>query len=120
MADETSPGIRSARARLGALALHAQGKTTTEAARAAFKSKFLSEVDPSGILSEAERERRAQFAQKAHYVRLALRSAEARRARSAQKARAVNKTTASGQKTPDAATREEDSVSSTAHGAPLV
>lgn len=53
----------------------------TKAARAAFVSKFERDVDPDGILPVEERLRRADMARKAHYTRLALKSAEARRRR---------------------------------------
>jgi hypothetical protein len=52
----------------------------TKAARAAFVSKFEREVDPDGVLPIGERLRRAEMARKAHYTRMALKSAEARRA----------------------------------------
>ena len=67
------------RSRLAAHTLHAKGGTNTVPARAAFKKKFLDQVDPDRKLSEAERQRRAKHAQKAHFYRLALKSAEARR-----------------------------------------
>lgn len=53
----------------------------TKAARAAFVSKFERDVDPDGVLPSEERLRRADMARKAHYIRLALKSAEARRRR---------------------------------------
>jgi hypothetical protein len=52
-------------------------------ARAAFNARFEREVDPDGVLPEAERARRAQCARKAYYQRLALLSAQARRRRTA-------------------------------------
>jgi hypothetical protein len=78
-----SPEERSVRARLGALSLHAthNPKETTKAARAAFNAKFEEEVDPQGILEPAERARRASYARKAYYTRMALASAKARRKR---------------------------------------
>ncbi|HYK94345.1 MAG TPA: hypothetical protein VE011_00540 [Candidatus Dormibacteraeota bacterium] len=56
----------------------------TKAARAAFVSKFERDVDPDGVLPLEERLRRAEMARKAHYTRLALRSAEVRRKRRGQ------------------------------------
>lgn len=53
----------------------------TKAARAAFVSKFERDVDPDGVLPLEERLRRAEMARKAHYTRLAIRSAEVRRRR---------------------------------------
>jgi hypothetical protein len=78
-----SPEIRALRGRLGAYALHAahDPKLTTAAARSAFLSRFERDVDPHGTLPDAERQRRAAFAKKAHFARLALRSAQARAAR---------------------------------------
>lgn len=72
--------------RLGAYALHARGGTTTEAARAAFLTRFEAEVDPDGTLPPDERARRAMFAKKAYYIRLAAMSAAVRRRRMARKA----------------------------------
>jgi hypothetical protein len=62
--------------------MHMQGKTNTASARAALERKFEVEVDPDGLLPNEERKRRAEFARKAYYTRLALKSAEARRGRS--------------------------------------
>ncbi len=69
------------RARLGAFAQHARYDTreTTRAAREAFARRFEREVDPDGVLPEAERARRAEAAKRAHFQRMALRSAQARR-----------------------------------------
>lgn len=57
----------------------------TAAARVAADARFEREVDPDGVLPVAERHRRAQQARKAHYARMALRSAQARRAKNTQK-----------------------------------
>jgi hypothetical protein len=54
----------------------------TAPARAAFLDSFEREVDPNFVLPETER-RRAEHARKAHFARLALKSAEVRRARKA-------------------------------------
>ncbi|WP_436792611.1 hypothetical protein [Actinospongicola halichondriae] len=51
----------------------------TEKARAAFLDKFEREVDPDGDLEPGERARRAAHARKAHFKRLAFKSAKARR-----------------------------------------
>ena len=69
---------RSLRARIGAYALHAKGGTSTQAATAAFLSRFEREVDPDGLLSPEERRRRATFARKAHMTALALKSSRGR------------------------------------------
>lgn len=70
------------RARLGAFALHSRydPKETTKPARAAFMARFEREVDPEGKLEPAERTRRAEYAKRLYFGRLALRSAQARRA----------------------------------------
>ncbi|MCB2177573.1 MAG: hypothetical protein KQH57_17325 [Actinomycetales bacterium] len=51
----------------------------TAPARAALMATFERQVDPDGILSPDERARRAEHARKAHFQRLALKSARARR-----------------------------------------
>ncbi|WP_280413772.1 hypothetical protein [Nocardia carnea] len=53
----------------------------TAKARAAMASKFDQVVDPDGLLSPEERAYRADQARKAHYTRLALKSAKSRRRR---------------------------------------
>lgn len=53
----------------------------TSPARAAFNKRFDDEVDPSRSLPPQERARRAESARKAYFMRLALKSAQARRAR---------------------------------------
>lgn len=77
---------RSMQARLAAYEMHARhdASRTTAAGRAAFLRRFEDEVDPDRVLSDDERARRAEHARKAHFTRLALRSAQARRARAAQ------------------------------------
>lgn len=69
---------RSQRARVAALAMHAQGKTNTAPGTAAFLARFEREVDPDGQLSEAERRGRALAARRAYFARLALASSRAR------------------------------------------
>jgi len=51
----------------------------TAPARQAFDRRFELEVDPDGVLPEAERLRRAEYARKAYFQRLALKSAAARK-----------------------------------------
>lgn len=51
----------------------------TAPARAALMAKFERQVDPDNILQPAERQRRAEHARKAHFQRLALKSAQSRR-----------------------------------------
>ncbi|OCB20818.1 hypothetical protein A5674_04165 [Mycobacterium malmoense] len=48
-------------------------------------AKFEHEVDPDGQLSPTERAKRAEFARRAYYTRLALKSAQARRAKAKPK-----------------------------------
>ncbi|WP_405805649.1 hypothetical protein OG729_10165 [Streptomyces sp. NBC_00210] len=55
----------------------------TAPARAAFNDRFEREVDPDGSLTSAERARRAEYARKAYFARLALKSSQARAAKTA-------------------------------------
>jgi hypothetical protein len=79
-----TPTERSLR---GQLAAHESWARTpdrsarTANARKAMLDKFEQQVDPDGTLSPAERARRAEHARKAHFMRLALKSAQARRRR---------------------------------------
>lgn len=72
---------RILRARQAAYTLHAQrdARETTAAARATFLRRFELEVDPDGVLPEAERLRRATCARKAYFTRLALQRLNAKR-----------------------------------------
>lgn len=67
--------------RIGAYALHSRHdpKQTTQNGRATFLARFEREVDPESTLPVAERQRRAEYAKKAYFSRLAMKSAEARR-----------------------------------------
>jgi hypothetical protein len=53
----------------------------TAPARGAFLSSFERQADPDGILPVAERMRRAEHLKKAHFLRLAMKSAATRKAR---------------------------------------
>jgi hypothetical protein len=83
-ADSTGRSIDSAdmalRGRIGAFRLHATNdpRETTSKARATFRSSFDLLVDPEGRLPIRERARRAEAARRAHYVRIARLSAQAR------------------------------------------
>lgn len=55
----------------------------TQAARDAMARKFEDQVDPDRTLPADERAKRADSARRAHYQRLALKSAKSRRAKSA-------------------------------------
>ncbi|MGW4716756.1 hypothetical protein [Nocardia sp. NPDC004260] len=80
----STPVERTLQARIAA---HESGAKTsdraarTAKARAAMASKFDRIVDPDGLLSPEERAYRADQARKAHYTRLALKSAQVRRRR---------------------------------------
>lgn len=79
-----SPAEHSLASRLGAFQswAHTEDRTArTAAARRAFLDKFEKLADPDGVLLPVERARRAESLRKAHYARLALRSAQARRRR---------------------------------------
>lgn len=85
---ERTEGERSLIARIAASerwAVEPDRRAATAAARAASPvsiTYFEKQVDPDGVLTASERQRRAESARKAHYARLALASAKARRARS--------------------------------------
>lgn len=53
----------------------------TAPARRALDEKFLAQVDPDGLLDPAERALRAEAARRAHFLRMALKSAQVRRRR---------------------------------------
>ena len=80
-----TPAEATLRARIGAHRLHAthDSQRLTERARAAARSaldrRLLAEIDPEHQLSENERARRLGHTRKAHFARLALKSAVARR-----------------------------------------
>jgi hypothetical protein len=73
-----NPDQRRLRSRVAAHAQHAQGKTNTGPAQAAFLQRFLDQVDPDRVLSEEEREKRAAHARKQYFSQLALKSSVAR------------------------------------------
>ena len=83
MSGELTPAERSLRARAAAYRLHSlyDSRQLTASARAAFEQRFARQVDPDGVLPEAERQRRAECARKAYYSALAAKSARARRNR---------------------------------------
>lgn len=74
------PTIRTLSARAAALTRHSRGDgvEATAAARKAFLDRFDREVDPDGTLAPDERARRAERARKAYFLKLAMRSAQAR------------------------------------------
>lgn len=71
----------SQRGSIGADTIHAQGKTNTRPARAAWLRKFEREVDPRGELNPAERARRAEYARRAYMTRLSAKGVAARQAK---------------------------------------
>lgn len=73
----------AARGRIGGLtnAARHDPKVYTANARAAFLAGFEDEVDPEHKLPPPERARRAEAARRAHFHRLALKSAQARSSR---------------------------------------
>lgn len=77
---ELTPQRRLLRAQMAAYCLHAK-RDPVETTRAAFMDRFERQVDPDRRLPEAERRRRADAARKAHFIKLALKSAEVRRRR---------------------------------------
>lgn len=85
---EPTPAERSLRARAAAYRLHSlyDSRDLTANARTAFQDRFARQVDPSGTLPEAERQRRAECARKAYFAALAARSAQTRRARRVRRA----------------------------------
>jgi hypothetical protein len=87
MSGELTPAQRSLRARAAAYRLHSlyDSRELTAKARAAFEDRFARQVDPDGVLPEAERRRRAEYARKAYYTALAAKSAKARRQRRADR-----------------------------------
>lgn len=75
---------RKIQARLAAYESWAQTrdrKARTAKAQQASMDRFEKQVDPDGELPPDEREQRAEAAKKAHYQRMALKSAQARRAK---------------------------------------
>lgn len=82
-----TPEQRALRARIGAYAMHARhdSRETSKAGRDAFLARFEREVDPDGVLTPAERDRRAQLARRSHFSKLALASSRARRARASRR-----------------------------------
>jgi hypothetical protein len=72
MADSPKDPERVRLGRLGALTVHAAGKTNTRPARAAWLAKLAAEVDPDGTLPTAERDRRIEYLMRARMTRLAM------------------------------------------------
>lgn len=79
--DDTPRPDMAARGRIGALVTNSRygGREITQKARDTFRASFQLVVDPDGLLEPQERQRRAELARRAHYVRLARLSVIARR-----------------------------------------
>ena len=58
--------------RLGALELHAAGKTNVGPARAAWMARIVAEVDPEGTLDLDELDRRVAYSLRARMTRLSM------------------------------------------------
>lgn len=80
---DTDRALRASIAAHTSWAKTADPTARTAPARRAFLDKFEREVDPDGTLDPADRARRAESLRKAHFARLALKSAAARRAKKA-------------------------------------
>jgi hypothetical protein len=82
---ESTP--ESARAKFGRIGAYESWANTPDRAartapgRAAALARFEKQVDPNSELPPAERAKRAEFARKAYFQRLALKSAQARKRR---------------------------------------
>jgi hypothetical protein len=76
-----TPAQRSLRARVAAHASHAKHdpRIRTKKARVALDRRFEDEVDPDRLLTPQERARRASHARRAYFLKLSLKSAQARR-----------------------------------------
>ena len=94
------------RGRLGAHAAHSRNdpRAMTSAARGAFLSSFERIADPDGVLPDAERLRRAEHLKRAHFLRMALKSAATRKARGGRRlaSKAIAAKTENPPLTPDA------------------
>lgn len=81
---EMTPAERRLRSQIGAHESWARTEdrsARTHAARLALEEKFVREADPDNKLAPAERTKAAENLRKAHYARMALRSAQVRRRR---------------------------------------
>lgn len=65
--------VRVRAGRLGALTVHARGRTNTGPARRAWEAGIAAEVDPDGALGPEELARRTEYAMRVRMTRLAMR-----------------------------------------------
>lgn len=82
-----SAAERRAHARVAAFtrwAFEPDRSAATAPARRGLDEKFLRDADPDGVLSEHDRAVRAEALRRAHFLRMALRSAQSRRRRAAR------------------------------------
>ncbi|HLL68847.1 MAG TPA: hypothetical protein VK453_24505 [Micromonosporaceae bacterium] len=86
---ELTPQQRSMRARAAAHTRWSKESPDLHLpkARAAFMDRFAKQVDPDGVLPEAERQRRAGQARTAYFTALAYQSSRARAARTPKRVR---------------------------------
>ena len=114
-----SPQERTLRARLAAHSQHAQGRTNTGPATAAYNARWAKLVDPDETLDPDERDRRAEHAKSAHYSRMAFESAKSRRRAtpSATAVVALVDAAKSAQSNAPASSRAEASTSEVRHAA---
>ena len=84
---DTKDPVTASAGRIGAYETHARHdvRALTQNARSAFLASFTAKVDPEGLLAPEERERRALALRKAHFARLAMKSAKVRRAKQGAK-----------------------------------
>ena len=81
--------LLSAAGRFGALKSWAQTADVQARMAPAWRgqlARFEREVDPTGVLPDAERARRAEQARRAHLAQLSLKAVQARRAKAARRA----------------------------------
>lgn len=81
-----TPAERALRARIAAntkWATTADRSAATAKARRAFADRWERHVDPDGVMSPEDRARAAQNAKRAHFQRMALKSAQSRRRKTA-------------------------------------
>lgn len=83
-----TPSQRTMRARIAANIRWSRedGKPSAIRAQAGLLAKFVDQVDPDRVLPEAERQRRAEAARRAHMQRLSFRSSKARSRNDREKA----------------------------------
>lgn len=78
-----TPSQMSQRARIAAYSRLANSteeerRAMSERGRKSFMARFDDQVDPDRVLPEAERQKRAEYARKAYFARLAFKSAQTR------------------------------------------